>query len=80
MTIEVTPTNSANNWESRAIKEAVLKSAENLHLDPVSFAVQLMRAFDEIDGHYCAKSKIGSVQITPGEFTFMGEIGNANNN
>lgn len=74
MTIEVTPTNSANSWEIRAIKEAVLKSAENLPLDPLSFAVQLMRAFDEIDQHYEAKSSgIGSAQITPGEFKFMGE-------
>lgn len=73
MTIEVTPPNSAS-WEIRAIKEAVLKSAENLPLDPLSFAVQLMRAFDEIDQHYEIKSRgIGSAQITPGEFKFMGE-------
>lgn len=71
MTVEVIPVNS---WEIRAIKEAVLKNAENLHLDPLSFAVQLMRAFDAIDQHYEAKSHgIGSAQITPGEFKFMGE-------
>lgn len=71
MTVEVIPVNS---WEIRAIKEAVLKSAENLPLDPLSFAVQLMRAFDEIDLHYEAKSLgISSAQITPGEFKFMGE-------
>lgn len=71
MTVDVIPVNS---WEIRAIKEAVLKSAENLPLDPLSFAVQLMRAFDEIDQHYEAKSRgIGSAQITAGEFKFVGE-------
>lgn len=71
MTVEITPVNS---WEIRAIKEAVLKSAENLHLDPLPFAVQLMQVFDEIDRHYEAKRRgIYSDQITPGEFKFMGE-------
>ena len=63
MTVEVIP---VNNWECRAIQEAILKSAENLHLDPVSLAEQLITALDKVNKHYSTRSReIATVQITP---------------
>ena len=49
MTVEITPVNS---WEIKAIKEAILKSAENLHFDPVSLADELIKAFTKVNQHY----------------------------
>lgn len=39
-------------WERDAIKKTILKSAENLHLDPSHLAVELIKAFKEVNNHY----------------------------
>lgn len=39
-------------WECDAIKKTILKSAENLHLEPSHLAVELIQAFIKVNQHY----------------------------
>lgn len=52
--------------ECYAIKEVILKSAENLHLTPSFLAEELIRAFEAVDKHYTNNvTRIDSVVINP---------------
>lgn len=39
-------------FECDAIKKSILKSAENLHLDPSHLADELIKAFIKVNQHY----------------------------
>lgn len=43
---------SITDWECRMIKQAILKSAENLHFDPISLADELITAFEKVNEYY----------------------------
>lgn len=52
--------------ECYAIKEVILKSAENLHLTPIFLAEELIRAFEVVDRHYTNNfTRVDSVVINP---------------
>jgi hypothetical protein len=57
---------SIADWECRMIKQAILKSAENLHLTPIFLAEELIRAFEVVDKHYTNNfTRVDSVVINP---------------
>lgn len=52
--------------ECYAVKEVILKGAENLHLTPSFLAEELIRAFEILDKHYANNiARIDSVTINP---------------